>query len=134
MGRFLTPLRAEKVAEANALGRARWRLTDTLRFDSAILGREIVVPAGFETDYASVPRVPVAYWLTGDTAHAAAVVHDWLVRHEVRDTRQWRQAARVFAEAMVAEQVPAWRRAAMYWIVVGADPYQTDNERTTWDA
>ena len=132
MGKFLTPLRAEKVGEPNALGRAKWRLTETLRFASDYLDEVIEVPAGFETDFASVPRLPVAYWLTGDTAHAAATVHDYMVRHRTTNSAEWRDAAHVFAEAMTAERVAPWRRSAMYWIVVGADPYQ--KQETTWDA
>lgn len=132
MGKFLTPLIAEKIGEPNALGRAKWRLKETLRFDSDYLDEVIEVPAGFETDYASVPRLPVAYWLTGDTAHAAATVHDYMVQHRTTNSAEWRDAARVFAEAMRAEQVAPWRRSAMYWIVVGADPYQ-QQEKTTWE-
>jgi hypothetical protein len=30
--------------------------------------RMITVPAGFQTDLASMPRLPVVYMLTGDTA------------------------------------------------------------------
>ena len=134
MGAFLSTLRAEKVAEPNALGRARWRLVEPLRFRSDVLDEVVEVPAGFETDYASVPRLPFAYWLAGDSAHAAAVVHDWLVG-SVSTSRGWRQAARVFAEAMAAEGVAPWRRAAMYWIVAGADPYQRHDEGGgAWDA
>ncbi len=85
-------------------------------YEGRIVGR-VEVPEGFETDFASVPRLPLAYLLTGDTAHAAAVVHDYLV-----DTHPWRRAAEVFREAMVAEGVPAWRRWFMYWAVRLAEP------------
>lgn len=36
------------------------------------------VPSGFITDFASVPRIPLAFWLFGNLGHRAAVVHDWL--------------------------------------------------------
>jgi hypothetical protein len=70
------------------------------------------VPAGFVTDFASVPRVPVAFWLFGDTAHAAAVVHDWLYSTEIfpKDT-----ADSVFYEAMRASGIGFWRARFMYW-------------------
>ena len=107
-------------------------LTRAVRSGAICYLDEVVeVPAGFETDFASVPRLPVAYWLTGDTAHAAATVHDYMVRHRTTNSAEWRDAAHVFAEAMTAEQVAPWRRSAMYWIVVGADPYQ--QQETTWD-
>lgn len=129
MGKFLTPLRAEKIREAGSLGRAKWRLTEPLQFSSSYLDEVLEVPAGFETDFASVPRIPVAYWLTGDTAHAAAVIHDYLVRTRTENSAQWADAASVFTEAMAAEKVAGWRRSAMYWIVLGADPYQQNTEQ-----
>lgn len=114
---FLTSLDARKIKEAGPAGRARWRLITPLLYGSRIHGL-IEVPAGFETDYASVPRIPLAYWLTGDTAHASAVVHDWLCRVDYPMCRiSWARAADVFAEAMKAEGVPAWRRTIMYWAV-----------------
>ena len=40
--------------------------------------RVITVPAGFVTDYDSVPRLPFMYWILGGKRHKAAVVHDYL--------------------------------------------------------
>ena len=40
--------------------------------------RLITLPRGFVTDYDSVPRLPLAYWLLGGKRHKAAVVHDFL--------------------------------------------------------
>jgi hypothetical protein len=119
---FQNNLVAEKIAEANSGGRAEWRLREDLIYQSELVGL-IIVPAGYETDFASVPRLPLAYWLTGDTAHASAVVHDYLC--SVRFTRgdiTWRAAAEVFDEAMKCEGVPAWRRWLMVNGVMGADP------------
>lgn len=115
-GRFLTGLHATKIHEAGGLGRARWKLTAPLVYLSGRIG-EVEVPTGFITDFASVPRLPLAYMLTGDTAHASAVVHDYLV-----DIAPWDLAAKVFKEAMAAEGVPWWRRWPMYWAVRLADP------------
>lgn len=114
MNGFLTVLSVELVSDTEADGRGMWRLVHPLAFQSAVVGRAITVPDGFETDFASVPRIPVAYWLAGDTAHAAAVVHDYLYStgefpREIAD--------RVLLEAMAAEGVPAWRRYPMYWAV-----------------
>jgi len=47
-------------------------------FYVSIYAEEVVVPEGFHTDLASVPRVPVIYWLVGGRGHKAAVLHDWL--------------------------------------------------------
>lgn len=38
----------------------------------------LCIPEGFETDLASVPRIPVAYLVLGGRGKKAAVVHDWL--------------------------------------------------------
>lgn len=112
---FLTPLEAVKIHEADGLDRANWRLLAPLVYVSQRRGL-IVVPKGFKTDFASVPRLPLAYALTGDTAHASAVVHDYLCRIYYPECKiTWADAARVFLEAMKHEKVPAWRRTLMYW-------------------
>lgn len=41
-------------------------------------GQLVRIPSGFVTDYASVPRVPVAYLVAGDKGSKAAVLHDYL--------------------------------------------------------
>jgi tetrahydromethanopterin S-methyltransferase subunit F len=110
---FFTPLRAEKVHDAGGNGRAKWRLLESLRYRSHLLGRVIEVPAGYETDFASVPRLPLAYMLAGDTGHAAAVIHDFLVDTMVEDAATWDRAAEVFREALRHEGLPGWRIGMM---------------------
>lgn len=110
---FLNYLEVIKVSEAGSHGRATWRLTAPLAYESESV-RIITVPEGFETDFASVPRLPLAYWLTGDTAHASAVIHDYLCREWYPVGKiSWARAADIFNEAMKYEGVPAWRRAIM---------------------
>jgi hypothetical protein len=122
MAGFQSSLVAEKVDEAESLGRAEWRLRDPLIFESALIGL-LIVPAGFVCDFASVPRLPLAFMLAGDTAHASAVVHDYLCRVWIpRGDITWREAADVFDEAMKSEGVPGWRRMLMRLAVTGADP------------
>ncbi len=113
MGRFTTPIDLEIVREPNI-----WRTIQPLNFDSDKYGH-IVVPAGFETDLASVPRIPVAYLLAGATANAAAVVHDWLYRNGVKfkQITKKEEADNIFYEAMEATEVPLWRRWLMYQAV-----------------
>jgi hypothetical protein len=55
-----------------------WRLLDPLVYDGA--RDRFVVPAGFRTDFASVPRVLT--WLVPRTGrhNRSAVLHDWLCR------------------------------------------------------
>ena len=126
---FLTELVCRKAKEASSSGRAQWELQQDLAFNSARVGL-IIVSAGFLTDFASVPRVPLAYWLTGDTAHKSAVIHDYLARVWVPRLRiTWREAAEVFEECMRHEGVPIWRRKLMKWAVMGADPDKMKGEK-----
>lgn len=97
------------------------------------------VPAGFRTDFASVPRIPGAYTLLGGRAKWEAVLHDYLYRvlHLGR-----RVADQVFLEAMrvkrpvlegdefIWKAQPAWVRGSMWsgvrafgwWSYRGTDP------------
>ena len=89
-----------------------WTLELPLVFVSQIAGI-LVVPGGFETDFASVPRLVLAYGLVGNTAHAAAVVHDYIYRTPgVSLTRA--EADGVMLEAMEATGIPWWRRQLIY--------------------
>lgn len=68
---FESKLRVEEI------GDGFWRLTDDLKYQ----GRtdRFVVPAGFRTDFASVPRLFT--WLVPSSGEytKAAVLHDWLL-------------------------------------------------------
>lgn len=115
--RFVDSLYVVRIREARGcFGRTRWRLESQLRYDSIVYGKTIAVPAGYETDFASVPRLPLSYAIAGDTAHTAAVVHDYLYSTPgVAVTR--RIADAVFREAMMSSGVPRWR-AWIMWIAV----------------
>jgi len=102
---FLSALQVARLPDG------QWRLLAPLRYQSAVLGALIEVPTGFLTDLASVPRLPLAYLLAGDTAHEAAVVHDHLYQVQ-RCTRA--QADAVLYEAMAVTGEPAWRRWLMW--------------------
>lgn len=111
----------EKLTEAGDMGRASWITLQRLRYYSPMMRARYEVPQNFVTDFASVPRLPLMYWLTGDTAHASAVLHDYLTRYALLS---WADCARVFREAMKAEGVPAWRRNSMYWAVRAAGVFK----------
>ena len=91
-------------------------LVQPLVYESDVAGIRIEVPAGFVTDFASVPRLPIIYMLTGNTAKEAAVVHDYLYGAHIT-TREVADA--VFREASIVTGVPAWR-AWMMWAGVRA--------------
>ena len=102
-----------------------WELVEALYYRSDLLGRTIVVPPGFKTDLASVPRLPLVFWLTGDTSQAAAVVHDYL--YDSREVSR-KMADDILREASAVTGVPGWRRFLM-WAGVrlgGASRYDPD--------
>lgn len=61
-----------------------WELQAPLSFYSAVNDKTFIAPAGFRTDFCSVPRVPIAYTLLGDRARRSGTLHDLLyTTHEV---------------------------------------------------
>lgn len=104
MAEFLTKLVVESINDDT------WRVAEALQYKSDIVGL-VCVPMGFVTDFASVPRLPLAYLLAGNTAHEAAVVHDFLYQTH---TCSKSQADRTFREAMGVTGVAAWRKNLMY--------------------
>lgn len=92
----------------------QWRLLSPLVYQSDLLGRDVTMPGGFVTDFASVPRAPVAYFLAGNSGNRAAVVHDYLIVSKEVDRRT---ADKVFKEALTASGVDDWRATVMYLAV-----------------
>jgi hypothetical protein len=80
---FQSKLSATEIGEKS--GRSVWRLNESLvfRLNSVIC---IEAPKGFETDLASVPRLPLIYDAWGDRAHREAVIHDYMYR---KDAHKW---------------------------------------------
>lgn len=110
MAKFLTTLRVERVEDTSRDGRGTWQLLNLFAYRSEVADTVFVVPKGFVTDFASVPRIPVAFLLTGDCAHEAAVIHDWLyTSHEVDRAT----ADAVFREAVELGN-PGWRAWLMW--------------------
>lgn len=108
MAAFHSELAIRIVDDSANGGSGRWRLTEPLTYYSDGFGM-VIVSEGFETDLASVPRW-LYYGLFGNTAHKAAVVHDWLLfEGENREA-----CDREFLAAMRASGVPPWRRWVMY--------------------
>lgn len=75
MGRFLTELRVERLP--NKDGKKQWRLLSPLIYESVTVGI-IIVPTGFVTDFASIPRWPIIYWIFGGTSDEESALHDFL--------------------------------------------------------
>ena len=109
MSKFLTELDA-RLKDDDRI----WILDSPLVYESGILGT-IEVPAEFETDFASVPRVPIAYTLFGDRAHRESVIHDYLYRTDSVPLATYDQANDVFLEAMKCRGKGWFVRKMMYW-------------------
>lgn len=90
------------------LGAADYVLATALVYRRAN-GEVITVPAGFQTDLASIPRF---FWRLlprdGGTYRSAAVVHDYMVGRV-----PWREAATIFGEALQDNGTGRLRRALM---------------------
>lgn len=125
MSFFLTPLCVEQIAEG------KWRLHDELAFNSRHIGY-VFVPVGFETDFASVPRLPVAYLLAGGIGDKAAVIHDYLYR-TVPHPCSRKLADEVFHDALISSGVAGWR-AYLMWLAVrlgGASSWVPEKDHGT---
>jgi hypothetical protein len=90
-----------------------WLVDVAFSFESAVLGRIIVVPAGFITDFASIPK---ALWgIVGGptgTYTKPACLHDFLYRTPGVCTRL--QADQVLREAMEVTHVPKVTRMEIF--------------------
>lgn len=128
MARITETFRVEECPGRSRAGRQCVRLLEALeyRVGAGDSDEVIVVPAGFETDFASIPFglrnlfPPLGPWAR------PAIVHDFLygtrgtglfegVRRISRATDYARaEADGIFREAMAVVGVPVWRRGLMY--------------------
>lgn len=102
---FITPL------ELTELDDNDWRLLSD--FVITIEGKTVTIPKGFNTDFASVPRFPVTYWLFGNITHRPPVIHDWLYTLG-GDNEARKYADNVFYHAMLADGVNKIKAKCIY--------------------
>jgi hypothetical protein len=118
VSRFLTPLKVEKIGYDQD-GRALYRLLARLVYLSDRFGRR-VVPAGFVTNFASVPRLPVVFLVAGGRAEEEATVHDYeyTVREKSRDDCDAQFLESLQADKPYATELkkptPKWLAYVMY--------------------
>ena len=115
LDRAFSPLRCEKL-HRNQGGHQLWQLLEPLTFDLQLAGifHQIVVPADFVTDFASVPWFFRRLIPADGEWDEATVLHDWLCVYP--------GCPRVIADlmlllGMVALRVPRWRRFLIYHAV-----------------
>lgn len=109
MSKFVTNLLINQITDKV------FELVSPLIYESDLLKCTITVPIGFQSDGASVPRVPIAYMLFGDRAHHEAVIHDFLYRMDSIPLATYDQANDVFFEAMVCRGKGFFVRRFIYW-------------------
>ena len=93
----------------------QWVLVENCIYESDLWNQLIIVPAGFETDLASIPRIFRFLIIKNGKHRAAAIVHDYLCRLGLEFKRSL--ADRIFLEAMKISGVSAIQRRLMYWAV-----------------
>jgi len=102
--RFTGPLKVVEEGDGTV-----WRLLEPLIVE---VGSEVwQVPAGFRTDFASIPRVFRSVVPVLGRQNKPSVLHDYLYKNRLR-TRRW--ADRVFLYAMAHTGVRWLKRWAMY--------------------
>jgi hypothetical protein len=108
--RLLTPLKVE-------LGNGKkWRLLERFIVYTEQTGEKIwiEVEEGFETDFASIPKIfiPMLEWK--DKFNKAAVVHDWLYHTKMFDRKT---SDRVFLELMLTLGINKYKAYIFYYTV-----------------
>ena len=102
----------------------RWRLEEAYSYQDG--PTQIIVPAGFLFDLASIPRI--FWWLIApfELSVAAPLLHDFLYHHRgdlppgtVEPSRPYtrHEADHLFRTVMETEGVPGWRRTLAYLAV-----------------
>ena len=108
MSSFTKPLTVTKI------GARMWRVDKEFSYyvgdESA--NEVVTVHKGFETDFASVPRLFWALVPPDGRYTQAAVLHDYILANKIYPRRK---ADRIFLNAMKALKVPTWKRTIMYW-------------------
>lgn len=108
MVRFLTELVTTPVRERT------WKVREPLVCETPY-GR-IVVPKGFETDGASVPRMLWRLFPPFDGDYdAAAVLHDYAYRNGTKLVLDRDEADQLLLQGMVATDTAVWKRTLIYY-------------------
>ena len=94
----------------------KWRLEADFEYytDLTPERKYIKIPAGFETDFASIPKIFLPFLEYRDKFNKAAVIHDWLYHSKQFDRKL---ADRIFFEAMEVLGIAKWKRYLFYYIV-----------------
>jgi hypothetical protein len=111
MSRFTNVLVVSPYADGKT-----WYLRRTFAYDVGEEGsaETIMVPQGFTTDFASIPRIFWAIFPRWGKYGNAAVIHDFLYYQQKYPRKK---ADAIFLEGMGVLQVSAWQQYPIYWAV-----------------
>jgi hypothetical protein len=112
LGWFIGRLIATPIGQRD--GRTVWELQFPLTFHSRRYEYTHEIKKGTQTDFGSVPRVPVLWWLFSDIGQQACAFHDdvW------DDPAIPRKVANLlFLDALLIDGVKPWVARCMYWAV-----------------
>lgn len=114
MNKFTEELLVESIGD-------KWILRRAFKFyyadEDGNMLREIVVPEGFVTDFASTPKSLYPIFPPIGIYNKAAMVHDFLYSAECPVAIERAQADLFFLQAMAVLKVPKWKRKLMYFAV-----------------
>jgi hypothetical protein len=114
MAKFKSELVVRLLNQQAAQGRGNWEVQKPLVYETDLRPNDIIVPVGFQTDFASVPRLPYIFLIVGDIAQEAAVIHDYLYETQILGRRD---ADRVLREAALVTGCK-WHQAWILYIGV----------------
>jgi|ETNvirnome_2_300_1030623.scaffolds.fasta_scaffold01405_5 hypothetical protein len=108
MAKFLNTLEVRCLADGR-----QWTLLKELQFATDD-GRVIYVPAGFITDFASVPKFFRRLFQPATGKYRrSAVPHDWIYR--TPDVAISKEDADIFfLQGMIIDDTPKWKRTLLY--------------------
>lgn len=90
-----------------------WQLQHEVRYITKD-GRVIYIPAGFITDFASIPWVFRRLFQPATGKHRkAAVVHDWIFR-TADSPFTFEEANEIFNDIMILSKTENWKRTLIY--------------------
>lgn len=131
-------------------GRPVWITLSPLRYRSALLDATVLVPAEFITDFASVPRWPLAWWLAGGRGPRSATLHDfpyqfacWVLDDGRRLPVEQDLADAVYHESLLADPISGAGPASAWLMHLGVrlggrgvwrDRARTDALNPEWTA
>ncbi len=95
------------------IGKNRWRNLEQFEYHVNEYPSEeiITVPEGFETDFASVPRIFWVFISPIDTHAKAAVIHDYCYYYGMYNRKR---SDDIFLEGLKVLDVPKWKVWCIY--------------------